>query len=268
VAPYIDAAATKLVTMATTGEGMGTKVRTAFGWVVKGVAIAADYFEILLAAYDKLTAAAGYWVTVAVTAVDKVAHAVDWLERKLGGSEMDLSFLDGLAKGMDEQVAALNASAAEHWQNFMDGKASKAAARTFADNGLSRMSDGRRTNRSKEREVPDQISTSARVVACVTLRLFKIMEPPDTSPGARGPGNHRPGPLTFKLQLGVRYRWRRRRRAKSPVAAMPRSEQVVGSGTLDINWDTYASPNCASRWARKAEESVPDWRAKARSISR
>jgi hypothetical protein len=46
---------------------------------------------------------------------------------------MDLSFLDGLAQGMDEQVAALNASAAEHWQNFMDGKASKAAARTFAD---------------------------------------------------------------------------------------------------------------------------------------
>lgn len=134
LAPYITTAADKFVELASSGEGMGSRVTGAVERVVQGVAYATDYVSLLKAGFKLLQAVATAGIYGIVKAVDVLGNAtvgaLNWLD---GGNRKWTTFTGQLADGLLDEAAKLKAEAGQAFGAFMDGASSKAVSQYFAE---------------------------------------------------------------------------------------------------------------------------------------
>ncbi len=132
VSPYILGLAEDLVKAGTAGEGMGGMVVNAFNWVVKAIARATDYFELLKAGWFGFQAIVHTGAGIVVSMVGLIAKAIQELINLLPGVEK--SFGDNiLASVGDFKQAAVESSAkaAEAYERFDKKVNSSAVGMTF-----------------------------------------------------------------------------------------------------------------------------------------
>lgn len=134
LAPFIEVAATKLTELATSGEGMGGKVLSAFEAVVKGIAYASDYLSLLKAGFKLLQAGATYSIFGIVKAIDWIGGGLAKLLSMLPGVSVQwTNFTGDLADGLLEEARQLQAEAGQAFDSFNQGANSKAVGRFFDD---------------------------------------------------------------------------------------------------------------------------------------
>lgn len=134
LAPFITAAADKLVSMGTAGEGMGAKVIDAFEWTLTAIAKAADWLELLRASWY------GIKTTVLMVAwgwlkeIDLIGGAIVKLINLIPGMSVkwDDTFKT-MADSMWQDVSAASWEAEKSINRFMEGTNSKAVTQTFAE---------------------------------------------------------------------------------------------------------------------------------------
>lgn len=129
LSPYITALATGLVELATSGEGMGAKVSSAFQYVAESIATTADYLQLLPAGFHAFKAAA-------LEAIASVTDAAEWLDDKL--SKL-FNIAPEIDKAAHAQAASLHAAAGAEYNAmkkamdaFHNGDNATAASRFFA----------------------------------------------------------------------------------------------------------------------------------------
>ena len=134
VSPFIDAAAAKLTEMASSGDGMGTKIVNAFEAVVGGIAYASDYLSLLKAGFKLLQAGATFAVYGVVKAVDLLGSSMVGLLNLLPGVELKWTDVSGqLADGLLQDAHRLTDEAGQAFASFQNGDNAKAVGNAFAD---------------------------------------------------------------------------------------------------------------------------------------
>ena len=134
LAPFVDALSAKLVGVATSGEGMGSRVVNAFEWVLTAVAKAADWLELLRAGFYMLKAVATLAILGIVGPLTLLIKGVEWLVNKLTGAkstwgEAFQAMTDNLVGQVDDAFA----KAGESWKTFEKGTNSRAVATMFTE---------------------------------------------------------------------------------------------------------------------------------------
>jgi hypothetical protein len=134
LSPFIDAAASKLTDLASSGDGMGKMVVNAFEWVVTGIAKAADFIGLLKAGFYTLKGVASLALLGIAAPLNLVIQGVEWLGKKLGVLGDDSTwgaFSQGLQDGLVDEADKAFKQAGESWNEFVSGKHSAAAAQMF-----------------------------------------------------------------------------------------------------------------------------------------
>ena len=132
LAPFIDAAAKKLLEMATAGGNMGDKVVTAVEWVAFGIAKVADGLGFFKAAFHGAQAVATGQLALVVTAIAKVGKAIETLLNLIPGVEVSFGELADVLAG--ELTAAAEEAAKKSQAAFdsaFNGENAAAVAETF-----------------------------------------------------------------------------------------------------------------------------------------
>lgn len=118
LAPYIDAAATKFVELATAGGGIGPKVSGAIEWVTKAIATATDYANLLPVAFYGFRAGALQSIAGVIGGIDWLGSSIVKLINLIPGVNVawtdTLSNLkSGLEKEAGEQAGKMNEALAK-----------------------------------------------------------------------------------------------------------------------------------------------------------
>lgn len=134
LSPYLQAFASKLNQAANSGGGLGVKVVGAFEAVVKGVATAADYVDLLKAGWETLRGAAGIAILGILDPLTTLIKAADYLYTTLGGTSTQFAATsDAFIKGLTEETAAAFKAAGEDVDHFNSKANSKSASKMFED---------------------------------------------------------------------------------------------------------------------------------------
>lgn len=131
-APYITAAADALVGLATSGEGMGSRVVGAFRFVLSAIATLSDYLNLAKAGFYVLRAASQAVFAGMAMQAGTVITAIEWLYNKLTGSKSNFGQLvtamgEDLKNDMQESLG----EAGQAFNNFASGKNEKAVNQFF-----------------------------------------------------------------------------------------------------------------------------------------
>ena len=177
LAPYLTAVTDHFTGMATSGEGMGSKVLTAFEWVATGIAKAADFIELFKAAFYGAQSAASYAIGGIIKSIgwlnnqindalqwifDKLEPLIDWLPDSMAKA------VKGIGQGLID-VRRTMADTAE--QLGADMMAEGANRLDMATEALDRFNSGARSQqvtnmfagiRNKADEAAAQIADSAK----------------------------------------------------------------------------------------------------------
>lgn len=134
LAPYIDAVAVKLTAMATKGGGIGPKIGGAIEWVVKAVATASDYLNLLKAGWKLLQAGATIAVLGVIKSIDLLGQGIVWVLNKLPGVSIEFtSFFAQMSDGLVQDVDRLTSEAGAAFDSFTRGDNARAAGKIFDD---------------------------------------------------------------------------------------------------------------------------------------
>jgi hypothetical protein len=132
LAPFIEAATNKLVAMATSGRGAGAVVVDAFEWVVKAVAVASDYLQLLPIGFHGFRAIALIAISDVLGAIDNLGSGLVKLLNLLPG--VKLSWTDtfsALRDGMDQIATEEAGKLNDALGAFQRGDNAKAAGKLF-----------------------------------------------------------------------------------------------------------------------------------------
>jgi hypothetical protein len=134
LAPWITTASTRFMELATSGEGVGTRIIGAFEWVLRAIGSAADWLELLRAGFYMLQSGATAAVWGVVKSIDMAGTGLVKLLNLLPGVHVEWTdtfsmMSDELLRSIDESAGKAQAS----WDRFNSGANSAAIAKTFAD---------------------------------------------------------------------------------------------------------------------------------------
>ncbi len=134
LAPFVDAIATKLTGVATSGEGMGVKVVNAFEWVLTAIAKSADWLNLLVAGWHTLRGVAASALGGLLQGIGAVTAAMEWLYKKLGIATFEIGESTfALGQALEAEAKDAFKKAGESWDDFMSGKNAAAVKATFAE---------------------------------------------------------------------------------------------------------------------------------------
>ncbi len=134
LSPYIDAAATKMMELTTTGGGIGPKVGGAIEFVAKSVAYLADYLSLVDAAWQVMRGTASYVLGSVLDGLGAVVGGLEWLIAKVTGvNEHFGDSMQGVAKAMLSVGDDAFKKAGQDWDTFQNKTNSKAVANAFID---------------------------------------------------------------------------------------------------------------------------------------
>jgi hypothetical protein len=134
LAPYLDAVETKLVSVATTGGGIGPKVGGAVEWVAKAIATAADYAELLPMAFYGFRAAALQSMAETLNAVDILGGGIVKLINLLPGVQVEWTdTFQNLSTGLAVEAADAAQKFDDALGTFNRGDNAAAVTKVFAD---------------------------------------------------------------------------------------------------------------------------------------
>lgn len=131
LAPYIEAAATKLTEMATSGLNMGEVISTAIEWVVSGIGLVADVIHTAKLGFMALGTLFTNIAAVILEGVTKIAEGLEWLLNKIPG--VNVRFTEGLRAMSDEMNNFAESKNQELWDEFLEESPSTAINSFFAD---------------------------------------------------------------------------------------------------------------------------------------
>ena len=135
LAPYIDAAVSKLVEMTSAGGGIGPKVGGAIEWVAKAIASASDYLELLPAGFHGFRAGALEAIAGVLDGIDYLGSGLVKLLNLLPGVKLEWTdTFSTLKQGMEQTVAQEEAGKFdEAMASFHRGDNAQAVSKVFAD---------------------------------------------------------------------------------------------------------------------------------------
>jgi hypothetical protein len=134
LSPFITDASSRLVGMATAGEGVGPKVSASFEWVAKSIASASDYVSLLRSGFKWLQAGVTIAAFGVVTQVDSIGKSLARLINLIPGVNVKFTeFTSQLAAGLLEDAKGLKAEAEKSFAAFQSGASSEAVTKYFAD---------------------------------------------------------------------------------------------------------------------------------------
>lgn len=134
LAPYIDAAATKVMEFATQGGGLAPKVGGAIEYVAKSVAFLSDYLNILNAGWNVLRGVGSYALGSVLDVLGLVIASVEYLYEKVTGTSTH--FGDGMqtiAKNILKTGDDAFKQAGQNWDDFMNRTNSRAVGQAFSE---------------------------------------------------------------------------------------------------------------------------------------
>ena len=132
LSPYIQAAADYLRDMGMAGEGMGAHVTNAFNYIIKAVARAADYFELLKAGIYGFQAVVQGVAHFVISIFSEIGKAITDVINLIPGMNVEFTgFLDQLGKDFGDKFIDSTNKAKEAFKNFSEGVNSKNAEATF-----------------------------------------------------------------------------------------------------------------------------------------
>jgi|GEM_PF-2758519 len=138
LAPWMEAAADKVVAFGTKGQGAAGYVVDGFGWVLKAIAKSADFLEAGEAAWQMYQYAGAEADVAILKGISYVLDGLDWLLKKVGVTATGWgNATRQMAADIDKIGQDAFLKAGEHWDNFMKGRNSKAA-----DNWIQNFKDG------------------------------------------------------------------------------------------------------------------------------
>ncbi len=134
LAPYIDAASKKLLSLGITGQGAGSKVVDSVEWVTKAIAKVADVTEFAKAAFYGAQSAVSFGSALMVRSIDLVGKSIESIVNLIPGvnvhfTEMTEMLSDELFRAADE--AANKADKA--FSAAMSGESSAKVGEFFAN---------------------------------------------------------------------------------------------------------------------------------------
>lgn len=130
LSPFLTAFADKLESAATSGTGLSGAVVSGFESIVKGVAIAADYLDLLKAGWNTMRGVAGTAILETLEPLNLLIQAVDYLYTKLHGTGSQFAATSqAIVQGLRDETAAAFKEAGDDINTFNSGanvgKASK-----------------------------------------------------------------------------------------------------------------------------------------------
>jgi len=128
LSPFIEEAANRITAFATSGEGAGAAVSTAFGWILRTVAQLSDYVNLLGAVFYSVrgiatTAIAGMLEPLALLARG-IAKIISLVDSDLANSIT--SFFDEMGSGLEIEAKKAFDTAADMFESFRRGDNAKA----------------------------------------------------------------------------------------------------------------------------------------------
>jgi hypothetical protein len=134
LAPFIAEAANRLVGLATSGDGMATRVVAGFEAVVTATAYASDYLQLGVAGFKLLQAGGTLAVLGLVKSIDLIGAGVVKVLNLLPGVSIQWTgFFNQMSTGLIQDVNRLTSEAGTAFQTFQRGDNSKAVGRFFDD---------------------------------------------------------------------------------------------------------------------------------------
>lgn len=132
LSPYIEAATTKFVEMATAGGGIGPKIVNAVEWVAKAIAEATDYANLLPMAFYGIRAAVLQTMAESLNSIDYLGEGISSLLNMLPG--VKVSWTDtfkNLSTGLAVEAAKDAAEFQTALTNFKTGANATAVTKYF-----------------------------------------------------------------------------------------------------------------------------------------
>lgn len=210
VAPFITAAAEKLVQLTTDAGGMGNVVVMVMDKVASGVAFVADMFDLGKAAFKGLQSAVTFGISLILENLELMTRGVETVLNLIPGVEIEASkALDEIGKGLRELASEQLDDATGALDSFLDGDRSRAVRRFFdevtrkgqeaaeeiAANAASRAVEEAAETASKSINVAgilgsvfDKVKDSAASVAGAVFNTIEKVAKLELEPVTEGPG--------------------------------------------------------------------------------